>query len=68
MGHNGRLLAHELAYVIQQEAMEQPHLVQRQGMGEVRLAEAIGALIDKIRAAPAYKALDTAGEFASIHC
>lgn len=54
-----RLLAHELTHVVQQERMGQPRLIQRQGFGELRLAEAISDLIDRIRATSAYKALDT---------
>jgi hypothetical protein len=53
-----RLLAHELTHVVQQDAMPQSHLIQRDGMGDLHLAEACPDLIDKIRATPAFKALN----------
>ncbi|MGZ3811132.1 MAG: eCIS core domain-containing protein [Mucilaginibacter sp.] len=57
-----RLLAHELTHVVQQGSSLQPQVVQRDGMGDVRLAEANTALIDQIRATAAYKALDAPGK------
>lgn len=59
-GTGQRLLAHELAHVVQQEASVQPRLVQRDGMGDVHLAEGIHDLLDQIRATPAFTALDAA--------
>ena len=56
-GRGAQLLAHELTHVVQQEAMAQPRLVQRDGMGDVHMAEAIAELTDQIRANAAYKAL-----------
>jgi hypothetical protein len=55
-GSGVRLLAHELTHVAQQGAMAQPSLVQRDGMGDVRIAEAITELTDQIRANAVYKA------------
>ena len=53
-----RLLAHELTHVVQQDAMPQSRLIQRDGMGDVHLAEACDDFIDKIHAAPAFTALN----------
>jgi hypothetical protein len=55
-----RPLAHGLTLAVRQVGLLQPRVVQRQGMGDLRLAEAISELIDKIRATAAYKALDAA--------
>lgn len=52
-----QLLAHELTHVVQQGSAP-GKAVQREGMGDLRLAEACSALIDEIRLTPAYKALD----------
>jgi hypothetical protein len=52
-----RLLAHELTHVVQQDGMAQARLVQRDGMGDVHLAEACADLVDKIRATAAFRAL-----------
>jgi hypothetical protein len=57
-GHGARLLAHELTHVVQQEPMAQPRSIQCDGMGDVHLAEACNEVIDKIRATPAFVALD----------
>jgi hypothetical protein len=51
-----RLLAHELTHVLQQNKGFQQ--VQRDGMGDARIAEAYHAVIDEIKATAVYKALD----------
>jgi hypothetical protein len=56
-GRGVRLLAHELAHVVQQGGRARPGLLQRFGFGDVRLAAACSDLQDKIRATPAFKAL-----------
>ncbi len=52
-----RLLAHELTHVAQQRALAQPMRVQREGMGDLRVAEACHQLEADIRRTPAYMAL-----------
>src|SRR5262245_48599155 len=55
-----RLLAHGLTRAVRQAGLLQLGVVQREGMGDLRLAEAISELTDKIRATAAYKGLDAA--------
>src|SRR5690349_5142411 len=57
-----RLIAHELTHVLQQSGPLSAGVIQRDGMGDVRLMESNTALIDEIRATAAYKALDAAGK------
>ncbi|HJU74031.1 MAG TPA: DUF4157 domain-containing protein, partial [Gemmatimonadaceae bacterium] len=51
-----QLLAHELTHVAQQETLSQPGVVQREGMGDLRILEACHDLEDKILKSPAYRA------------
>jgi hypothetical protein len=51
------LLAHELTHVLQQSNGLQGKLIQRDGFGDVRLAEACETLITDVQATPTYKAL-----------
>jgi hypothetical protein len=53
------LLAHELTHVIQQGSAPE-RSIQRAGMGDVHLAEAIANMEEAIRKSPAFKALDAA--------
>lgn len=50
------LLAHELAHVVQQQGVSGP--VQREGMGDVRLAEGYHELVKTLKDSAKFKALD----------
>jgi hypothetical protein len=52
-----RLMAHELTHVVQQNSGLQTKPIQRDGMGDVHLAEACDAIIEEIRSSATYKAL-----------
>ncbi len=51
------LLAHELTHVLQQSNGLHGNLIQRDGFGDVRLAEGCEQLITEVQATPTYKAL-----------
>ncbi len=53
-----RLLAHELAHVLQQRSSTVAPAIQRQGMGDVKLAEDSDEITRQVRSTAAFRALD----------
>ncbi len=55
--HGKHLLAHELTHVVQQSNGRRSQAIQKEGMGDLRMAEACDQIISDIQGEAAYKAL-----------